>query len=698
MKKIVLGGIFFWCLCGLLLTVRAAELIYVDGAATHDGTADSFDSGTLVLTANESNAFDDYAAGDIVEFISGTANHQVAIIDVKTSGSEVTLDRDIGSVSDGDRFNCVAGAWAPSDPFHYINSAITFAAITDTVVVVAGSYGPSHNGETLPVQIITPIFLLSISGAGSTIIESTGATRTHCISVEQDNVKVSGFTCLGSQGSGLAGIYLNEVDNCLISENICGPSGSSGNANTNGILVDGSDGSVGNTITGNTCRYNTGSGILVQYASQSVISLNTVTHNTLCGISIEQGSEHNTVSQNTASSNSGAGIQIIGASGYPSRFNSVVRNTVLSGNSHGLEVNAQALNNRFYLNSFGGTIPVYSYEPITPTNIYRSPTPIFFTYNGNNKTGYLGNYYSDDDHNNDADGDGISSDAYTIVNRTTGGSNNADNYQLVSLPANYSVQAWWLYSYLSDSIVTDMVMDDMTRRYGTDVVYYEDYLDIYSGEYATRDRTFPAGEWTGQLYFTTPPASDDTFGIQFTSDYDDLTLVPSSPIVITGDGTSHALTFSSYVGESLTVYDGYYLIMRITNNSADTDFNLLTGGAFGYLSPPEGSPPLLVDLVSFQGYGFPDKVLLLWRTAAEIDNAGFEIRRRVPGGEWMVITPALMPGEGGATWGARYAYTDTMVEPGVTFEYQLLDYDFDGTVTAHPPVTVTIPDHRMMMK
>lgn len=700
MKKIALGGIFFWCLYGLLASIYAQDIITVDGTTGYDGTADSFNSSTWVLIANESDAFDGYTEGDIVEFISGTANHQVAIIDVWTSCSQVTLDRDIGSVTDGDQFNCVAGTWSKLEKFRYINSALKMAWENSVgyVRVDAGSYGPLHNGETLPVKIecpssITefPLTLASASGAGSTIIESDGATRYTCIEILTDNITVEGFTCLGSQGSGLAGIYLNQVTDCLVNSNICGPSSSGGNANTDGILIGGSGGSVGNTITGNTCRYNSGNGVTLQYAQDNVITLNTVTHNGVNGISVELGSEHNTVSENTASSNTGAGIKIAGASGSPAQYNSIVRNTSLSGNKHGFEVNAEALYNRIYLNSFGGTVPVYCVQPITPTNIYHSPTPLHYVYNGTQDKTYLGNYYSDDDHNNDPDGNGISADSYTIVNRTFGGSNNSDDYQLVDLPDSYGLNVWWFFWSFGD---TDMISDTITRNSGSDIVSASGVLELWSaGDPANRDRRFPeegTGTWTGQIYFTTAPANGDTFDIQLSSSDPDAE--PSSPAQITGDGSSHSFTFetSSF---ALDVPEYEYLVVYITNNSTTTDYDLLTGGAFGYVSSPEGSPPLLVDLVDFRGYGLPDKVLLLWRTAAEIDNAGFEIRRRVSGGDWLTVTPALIPGEGGATWGARYAYTDTTVEPNATYEYQLLDYDFNGTVTAHPPVTVTLTEH-----
>jgi hypothetical protein len=72
--------------------------------------------------------------------------------------------------------------------------------------------------------------------------------------------------------------------------------------------------------------------------------------------------------------------------------------------------------------------------------------------------------------------------------------------------------------------------------------------------------------------------------------------------------------------------------------------------------------PLLVDLVFFEAQGFADYVKLMWETASEIDTAGFHLwRGAAKDGAWTKITTSLIPAEGGPTWGADYAYTDTDV-------------------------------------
>ena len=88
----------------------------------------------------------------------------------------------------------------------------------------------------------------------------------------------------------------------------------------------------------------------------------------------------------------------------------------------------------------------------------------------------------------------------------------------------------------------------------------------------------------------------------------------------------------------------------------------------------------------------PDGVTLEWQTASEIDNAGFHVwRSDAATGEYTQITEALIPAEGGPTFGAEYAYEDTDVAPGLTYWYELEDIDTHGVSTFHGPIRAEIP-------
>jgi hypothetical protein len=112
----------------------------------------------------------------------------------------------------------------------------------------------------------------------------------------------------------------------------------------------------------------------------------------------------------------------------------------------------------------------------------------------------------------------------------------------------------------------------------------------------------------------------------------------------------------------------------------------------GYIHFQNSSPaysvdqegPLVVDLVSFTAEGFEDYILLTWRTASEIDTAGFHLwRTDTEEGEYARLTDALIPAQGNATWGAEYAYEDNDVEQGLTYSYKLEEIDDTGSSTFH---------------
>ena len=82
-------------------------------------------------------------------------------------------------------------------------------------------------------------------------------------------------------------------------------------------------------------------------------------------------------------------------------------------------------------------------------------------------------------------------------------------------------------------------------------------------------------------------------------------------------------------------------------------------------------------------------VTLLWETATEVDNAGFNIyRARLKDGIYKKINDTLIPAQGDAVSGASYSYIDT---PGNgTFYYKLEDVDYYGVSTIHGPEKVRV--------
>lgn len=95
-----------------------------------------------------------------------------------------------------------------------------------------------------------------------------------------------------------------------------------------------------------------------------------------------------------------------------------------------------------------------------------------------------------------------------------------------------------------------------------------------------------------------------------------------------------------------------------------------------------------VELASFTATVEKNNVLLVWITATETNNFGFDIERRVHSSEeWTKI--AFKSGKGTTTIPARYEYQDRSLQPG-TYEYRLKQIDTDGAFEYSGIVTAVI--------
>ena len=83
---------------------------------------------------------------------------------------------------------------------------------------------------------------------------------------------------------------------------------------------------------------------------------------------------------------------------------------------------------------------------------------------------------------------------------------------------------------------------------------------------------------------------------------------------------------------------------------------------------------LPVELVSFTAEVRDGAVHLSWRTASELNNAGFEVERRSQGGSWNTL--GFVRGAGTTTEGRSYSFVDTRASG--TVQYRLKQVDFDG--------------------
>lgn len=104
---------------------------------------------------------------------------------------------------------------------------------------------------------------------------------------------------------------------------------------------------------------------------------------------------------------------------------------------------------------------------------------------------------------------------------------------------------------------------------------------------------------------------------------------------------------------------------------------------------PLGEPPTLVTMSFFQATVSNRTVEIEWQTENEIDNAGFNLYRAEPGGEYKRINPDLIPARGSATEGAQYHFRDEALQNRITYRYRLEDIDNQGQSAFHGPVSAT---------
>ncbi|MBX2908443.1 MAG: T9SS type A sorting domain-containing protein [Chitinophagales bacterium] len=119
------------------------------------------------------------------------------------------------------------------------------------------------------------------------------------------------------------------------------------------------------------------------------------------------------------------------------------------------------------------------------------------------------------------------------------------------------------------------------------------------------------------------------------------------------------------------------LLPDFTNLQASRRTGLNTFSGFGIGGNSAGGQVLPVKMVSIAAKSVENKwIELTWQTAAEINNAGFEIQRSTDGEYFETIS--WKDGAGNSTSVLNYSYNDEKVKPGIIYYYRLLQKDFDG--------------------
>ena len=135
------------------------------------------------------------------------------------------------------------------------------------------------------------------------------ANGTHTIKITHDDVTIRGLDVYGATNNWeQAGIYIYNATGCFIENNRAG--WDAGHQSYNGIRVHYWEAGY-NTLSNNTCSYNTNYGIFLHnsFIGNNIVTGNTCAYNGAHGMQLDE-CWYNTLSNNNASHNLNSGIQV----------------------------------------------------------------------------------------------------------------------------------------------------------------------------------------------------------------------------------------------------------------------------------------------------------------------------------------------------------------------------------------------------
>jgi hypothetical protein len=109
-----------------------------------------------------------------------------------------------------------------------------------------------------------------------------------------------------------------------------------------------------------------------------------------------------------------------------------------------------------------------------------------------------------------------------------------------------------------------------------------------------------------------------------------------------------------------------------------------------------GSTPNPVELTSFSATAVSSRTLLVWKTATEVNNYGFDVERRLVNNRSSIVNSwckvGFVAGNGTSNIEHQYSYTDANAVTG-TYAFRLKQIDNDGTYkySSEAEVSIAVP-------
>ena len=161
----------------------------------------------------------------------------------------------------------------------------------------------------------------------------------------------------------------------------------------------------------------------------------------------------------------------------------------------------------------------------------------------------------------------------------------------------------------------------------------------------------------------------------------------------TSAATPHVAGMAALIKDYNPTYTADQIEQALISHASDASNDLGTSGydnQYGWGRARYIAGPAAVDLIRFEAKLKRAGIRLVWETASEIDNLGFNVyRAEVADGPWMQLNDALIPSQApGSPTGAIYRFTDRNVQVGGVYYYLLEDVDTHGQANAHGPIRV----------
>ena len=471
------------------------------------------------------------------------------------------------------------GNGSEGNPWRTISKAVQQASAGDVIKVMDDDNDSTDDYvENVVVDKRLTIEAYDNDGTLPTVKSSTGGTEP-VFKLTADGTIIRRLRMYGTSTDGGSAVWINGANYCEVDGIQTG--WASGKQCYFGVYIGLGDAGKNkyNLIHNSQLNRCYGYGVYLNGASMNSIIGNEITYNKY-GVFLYNNATANMICGNTVSYNSEAGLYL-----RDSIADSVFILNTVTWNKYGIYDYYSTGGRDVYLNEIqqNTTDNVYNYNCY-----FYSPTKLSYLFKHViTFKNLMGNYYgyggSAPTGSDDPDMEGVAKDFYYE-------NNSYARYPLIVTPDQYYLYVW----YLANPV---MYRGEVRKDFKTITLSGGNGSRIWTADEAAIDSVyFPAGSssdgttWTGLLTFSTAPANGDAFDIfvGYADDQNGTNFTQGGPTAtVIGDGSKIRFDFTC-TASAFTLPQGKYLAVKIVNKSSN-DYDLMVGGAWSFISSPEGS-------------------------------------------------------------------------------------------------------------